>query len=429
VSFRDQAYERTGLAVLTNGRLRRRMPSWPELDGAALHGLAGEIVAAVEPHSEADPVAVLVSLLSAYGNVVGRSAHFRVGAGKHHLKINAALVGETSKGRKGMSWDYVADLMGAVAPEWTEGRVVNGLSSGEGLIYAVRDRVVGEDKDGEPVVRDPGELDKRLFVMEGEFAGVLSQASREGNVLSAVIRSAWDTGKLNTLTKNNPTKATDAHISIVGHITRTELVRLLTESDAHNGFANRFLWLCVRRSKRLPFGGEWHTEDVAPLVRELREAIAFGQSAGEIHWGDSARGPWTAVYDDLSEGHPGLLGATTSRAEAQTVRLACIYALLDGSRYIEASHLEAALAVWRYCEDSARLIFGEATGDGVADRIEEALLDEPSGMSRNEIRDMFGRNKSSERIGEALEMLRRLGRVEKLTEETGGRPREKWILK
>ena len=72
------------------------------------------------------------------------------------------------------------------------------------------------------VVIDDGVLDKRLFVIESEFANVLKVMAREGNTLSPVLRRAWDTGDLRTLTKNSPARATGAHISIIGHITRQE---------------------------------------------------------------------------------------------------------------------------------------------------------------------------------------------------------------
>ena len=408
--------------------LNVRAQRWPVLGEDAYQGLPGRIVRAIEPHTEADPVAVLISLLSAFGNACGRGAFFRVGADRHHLKINAALVGETSKGRKGMSWGFVRDLMHAVDRYWAEERIENGLSSGEGLIYQVRDKRMGVNKDGDSVVEDPGADDKRLFVLEGEFAGALKVATREGNTLSAIIRTAWDAGKLSALTKNSPMKATDSHISIVGHVTKTELVRLLSDSDARNGFANRFLWVCVKRSKILPFGGQWATQNVAGMVSLLGEVLHFAKGAREMRWGNSAKPLWVERYPILSEGAPGLLGAVTSRSEAQVLRLACVYALMDSSSTIEEVHLKAALAVWDCAEASARYVFGDATGDAVADRIEHLLSEAPTGLTRVEIRNAFGRNKSSERIGQALELLERLGRVWKSIEHTGGRPAERWFL-
>ena len=428
----EAVWEANGRAVRTehNGTTgETRVQRWPVLGEDAYQGLPGHIVQEIEPHTEADPVAVLVSLLSAFGNACGRGAFFRVGADRHHLKINAALVGETSKGRKGMSWGFVRDLMHAVDRFWAEERIENGLSSGEGLIYQVRDKRMGVNKDGDTVVEDPGADDKRLFVLEGEFAGALKVATREGNTLSAIIRTAWDAGKLSTLTKHSPMKATDAHISIVGHVTKTELVRLLSDSDARNGFANRFLWVCVKRSRSLPFGGQWAAQNVAGMVSLLGEVLRFAKGAGEMGWGESAKPLWVERYPTLSEGAPGLLGAVTSRSEAQVLRLACVYALMDTSTTIEEEHLKAALAVWDYAEASARYIFGNATGDALADGIEEMLSGAPEGMTRAQIRDAFGRNKRSEDIGRALELLEEYDRAFKDTEHTGGRPAERWFLK
>ena len=91
---------------------------------------------------------------------------------------------------------------------------------------------------------------------KAEFANVLKVVTREGNTLSPVIRSAWDDGNLRTMTKNSPARATDAHISIIGHITREEYRRELTETESANGFANRYCIVAVERSKCLPEGGK-----------------------------------------------------------------------------------------------------------------------------------------------------------------------------
>ena len=141
----------------------------------------------------------------------------------------------------------------------------SGLSSGEGLIYAVRDRLVKKEQvkkggkytgEEQEYVADFGVDDKRLFVTESEFSRPLKAMSRESNIQSEIIRSAWDHGNLRSMVKNNPYSASDAHISIVGHITREELQKSLLETNFFNGFANRFLWLCVQRSKVLPFWRE-----------------------------------------------------------------------------------------------------------------------------------------------------------------------------
>jgi hypothetical protein len=409
----------------------RQSRPWPTLRPEALYGLPGQIVQAINPHTEADQVALLASLLGAFGNAIGRGSYALVSADRHHLNLDIALVGETAKGRKGMSWGPIRELMSAADPGWAEERVQNGLSSGEGLIYAVRDRVVsGEDEGGEPIVYDEGVEDKRLFVIEGEFASVLSVMHRQGSTLSAVIRQSWDGERIQVLTRKDPMKATGAHISILGHITKTELLRHLTETESANGFANRYNYLLVKRSKELPFGGEWHTVNTAPMVELLRAVLEFGKSAGEIRWGETARDLWAEEYGRLSEGKPGLFGAVVGRAEAQVLRLAAIYAVMDESQTIEREHLKAALALWDYAEDSARYIFGNATGDPVADRIVDALgAAGKDGLTRTQMRDRFHRHKGAEEIGRALALLSSMGRIRRESEATDGRPAEKWFVK
>lgn len=418
---------------------RKDVP-WPELSDAAYCGLAGETVRFIEPETEADPVALLFNLMAAFGNAIGRGAYFRVGADTHYPKLFGALVGETAKGRKGMSWNPVKMLMEQADRRWSEHGIANGLSSGEGLIYklqqirendalkALADGSLTEELSEESNIVAGSSRVPRLLVMEPELANVLKVIKREGNTLSPVIREAWDNGALQTLTRNSPMKISDSHVSMIGHITKGELTRYLTETEMANGLANRFLYLLVRRSKELAFGGNLREENMAPRADRLTEAMSFGRTAGEIVWSNGAREIWKDVYGDLSEGKPGLFGAVTSRAEAQVVRIAMLYAVMDLSKDIQPEHLEAALAMWRYSEQSASYIFGNSTGDSVADRIHAALREAGSvGMTRMQIRDLFQRNKSAETIEKALSLLRDLKRARVEVGSTGGRPEERWF--
>jgi hypothetical protein len=241
------------------------------------------------------------------------------------------------------------------------------------------------------------------------------------------VRQAWDTGRLRVLTKNSPARATGAHISIIGHVTKDELLKYLTDSEAGNGFANRFLWFAVRRSKFLPDGGELHTVNFAPIVARLKDAIQFGRNAGEIRRDPEAGELWHEVYPQLSRDRVGLFGAVTSRAEAHTLRLSCLYALLDRSTMVRVPHLAAALEVWRYCEDSCRFIFGDSLGDVTADAIRAALRRNPNGMTRTEISSLFDRHKAADQVTRALELLGGQKMAEFRSQQTKGRPSERWF--
>ena len=147
---------------------------------------------------------------------------------------------------------------------------------------------------------------------------------------------------------------------------------------------------------------------------------------GELRRDDRARATWREVYHELSEGRPGLLGAMTARAEAQVMRLACIYALLDRSHLIREEHLRAGLAIWEYCEASARYIFGERLGDPVADTLLDAIKQAPEGLTRTEISNLFGRHKKTEAVERTLIALRERGLIHREVTGTQGRPVERW---
>jgi hypothetical protein len=201
----------------------------------------------------------------------------------------------------------------------------------------------------------------------------------------------------------------------------------MDETEAANGFGNRFLWVCVRRSKTLPEGGQIHTVDLAAPLQALVHAAEFGRAVGELRRNDEARSLWCALYPRLSAGASGMFGAVTGRAEAQVMRLAGIYATLDQAALITADHLGAAVAVWDYCEASAHYLFGTSTGDSVADAILEALRLNPPGLTRTQLRDYFGRHKSSDQITAALEFLASHSLARWTLEATDGRPTERWF--
>jgi len=130
---------------------------------------------------------------------------------------------------------------------------------------------------------------------------------------------------------------------------------------------------------------------------------------------------WVKIYYDLSKGLPGILGGVTGRSEAQVLRLAVIYCLLDGSNRVEVWHLEAALAVWKYCEDSARLIFGDRESNSTLQRIVDSLKTSPK--TRTEIYHLFNKHIKARDLDASLDELIRSGRISIDRIETGGAPK------
>ena len=407
--------------------------AWPKLRVAS-HGLIGELATLATRDSEADPLAVMASMLAAGAAVFGRNRFMRVGDTPHHARLMTALVGATARGRKGTSWGPVERVIESAQnvlqksstlsfPSGLSLQISTGpLSSGEGLIEAIRDQRDDEDEGGTK--------DKRLLVVEGELGAALRACQRQGNTLSSLLRVAWDGSTLAPLTKRDKIVATNPHVCIVAHITRHELAELLTTSDIWNGFANRFLWLVVRRRAEVPFPKPMADADVGRIGKELAKVIGYAHSCAgdkrELVLSNSAANHWGVVYSELTQEHSGILGAVTSRAEAQTLRLAMTYALFDGADRIDLEHLEAALAFWRYCFDSAGYLFGGAELDPTAQTILTALA--AGSKTQTEIRDLFGRHLPADRLNGVLTDLQERGRITLTEEPTGGRPRKTWSL-
>ena len=398
--------------------------SWPELDPAALYGLAGDVVRAIAPTTEADPVAILMTFLVSFGNMVNRSPHLMIGDDRHGTNLFIGIVGDTSSGRKGTSDASVHRLMTMVDEAWATHRKLGGLSTGEGLIQTIRDERFEINKKGEEIKVDAGEPDKRLLSLEEEFSFILKVAMRQGNTITEILRRGWDSrSALRILTKGSPLMATNAHVSIIAHITATELARNVSETDMANGFLNRYAWFVVRRSQFLPEPIRMDEQAAAFLASQITSAKAFALRCGEVQHDESAREMWRKVYRELSEGGFGLAGALTARAAPIVRRLSLIYALLDESRIITDVHLEAALAVWEYAAASVKLIFGDLTGDAVADQILSVL--KRGSQTQTDLSNVFGRNVPASRIGQALGTLLDAGRVMSTVEDpAGGRGRK-----
>jgi hypothetical protein len=403
-----------------------RSGTMPIMNPAAYVGLAGDVVRAIASTTEAHLVAILITFLVMFGNACGRDPSFFIGDARHGTNLFAALVGKTSRSRKGTSAAGPRRLMTRADSTWAMERVQGGLSTGEGLIWAVHDEITRVNKEGDREVVDPGVEDKRLLTIEEEMSQVLKTAQRHGSIISEIIRRAWDAPSLlQTMTKTSPSKATDAHISILGHITQAELLRQITETDLANGLANRFLWLLVDRSQLLPHPVGMSADTVNDLGKRIADCLEFARDVGVVRRDSEAEDLWAMAYTELERDRPGLSGAITARSSPIVLRLALIYALLDQSSVIRPQHLEAALAIWDYADASVTAIFGDLTGDDIADRAYATLRAEGR-MSRNELMNAFGRNVSSARLGHALELLHQAGRVRAWREspEGGkGRPR------
>jgi hypothetical protein len=408
--------------------------AWPELAEEALHSVAGRLVELATNDSEADPAGVLLTTLTWASAVFGAEPIQYVGDTPHYGRLFTVLVGQTSKARKGTTIAPVkriltqAEILDPVSQQGLKKRY-GGLSSAEGLIYAVRDPSSTQTNDGYPV--DEGVTDKRLLCIETEFGKVFRTMQRQGNTIGDILKQAWDGGDLGTLTKESPLQASNPHINIIGHITGDELSELLTPAVIWSGLGNRFLWCCVRRNGIYPDPARMPDDAVEELACRLRNAFENAKGIEKVDWADDeVKKAWAQSYERLSTGGSGAFGAMTGRSEAQVRRLAMVYALLDCTDRIDLFHLKAAEAVWHYCDQSAEYLFG-AERDPLSFDIAKVMRhfeNFPNAvLTKTEMGLLLG--KSTKRRDKVVRSLLDAGVLESEKVQTGGAPKTLYCRK
>ena len=218
----------------------------PRPDPACLYGLVGEVARAGGDTTEANPFAVAANFIAFMSCAVGRGPYMAVGNTWHHTRQFMLHIGRSGRGRKGDAVSLISRIEKALknlSQDATPKVHRGGLSSREGLVYLIHDGY----SEGKTEVE--AFLDKRLLVIESEFANVLHQGKREGNTLSAALRDCWDGVSMKPATKSSRLWATDPHIAMIGAVTPGELLGLMASRELTNGFANRFMMFWAERTK------------------------------------------------------------------------------------------------------------------------------------------------------------------------------------
>lgn len=418
---------------------------WPSsiLGTEAIHGPIGQYVTEVAPLTEADPAAILMQALVMFGNRLGRSVKYYVGSSIHHANEFLLVVGSTSRGKKGMSRDMAEVLFHNTAPvseivmEADDGIEATGclsdplicysrkgLSTGQGLIHAVRDATPAR---GEKLA-DLGIKDKRLLLIEPEFQRVLAQVRKQDSTLSSTLRDFFDSGNAALMNKVEPIKATNAHVSLIAHISPEELKAQTVATDYQNGFLNRF-WICMaRRSQFIPMPVTISAEMFTHIRDQLRNALRSAQiTPRPLTMDDQAKEYFHAIYEtELEKERHGLTESLLARAAPHVCRMAIIYAKADNAMQIRLPHLRAAHALWKYSEKSAEYLFGRSTGNKHADKILALLEEAPEGMTATQIYEATGKNLNEKIRADAMEVLERQGMVIRQQATPNGRTVDLW---
>ena len=392
----------------------------PKPDPACLYGLIGDVARAGGDTTEANPFAIAANMIAFMSVAVGRGAYMPVGNTWHHARLFTLHIGRSGRGRKGDAVSLVSRIAYAVqaANEFAAPQIHRGgLSSREGLVFLIHDGFKEGKNEVEPI------LDKRLWVVESEFANVLHQGKREGNTLSAALRDCWDGVSLKPATKSNRLHATDPHVGLSGAVTPGELLGLMASRELTNGFANRFLMFWAERTKIVAFPVATSQSTVEALAERVLTVIDFCKAERwaekdhtRIDLAPDARALYDRLYrrelNDTSSGER--ITALIERRAPMLLRLAMLFALCDLTTTVEVHHINAALAWVRYSVESVKFIFASAADEAevaqtndTAQKIADFLAVHGEATRSQLTRNCFQGHTPKSRIDAALDELLR----------------------
>ncbi|MDP2268094.1 MAG: hypothetical protein Q8K46_02900 [Deltaproteobacteria bacterium] len=390
----------------------------PRPDPECLYGLVGDVAKVGSETTEANAYAIAANFIAFMGCAVGRGCYMPVGNTWHHPRMFMLHLGRSGRGRKGDAVSLITRIersLKALCPEAAPQVHRGGLSSREGLVFLIHDGFREGKTEVDPV------HDKRLLVVESEFANVLHQGRRDGNTLSAALRDCWDGVDLKPATKSNRLYASDPHVCLSGAISPGELTGLMSARELTNGFANRFLMIWAERTRMFPFPKETPQATVEKLAAQTQEVLAFAGAdqpgrrehlrmelspQAQWHYSQLYRGELNSNLGD------GMLGAILERRAPILLRLAMLIALTDLQTRIDAQHIDAAMAWIRHATASVRFIFVSAADEAklaqvleLSNRVQDFLRERGQATRSQISAECFRGKVPKARLDASLELL------------------------
>jgi len=355
-------------------------PPVPDTD-AMLYGIIGEIARAGAEGKEVHPVAVATACMSWLSAEIGPDICLLIGDTKHHANLYTLHIGRSARGGKGESMGLIKRIRDRLTHDRQDhplGQLhTGGLSSREGLAGAVHDGY----KAGKEEV--PAVEDKRLWIIESEFANVLAQGKREGNTLLPALREVWDGGNIQPLTKGPGLWATRPHIALHGNITPGELAARIEAREINGGTFNRILMVWAERTRLVAHPAPTDSDVVDHFARRIEDGIRWARgsypatrNSRRASLTPQAAALWEALYPGLRKPHPAgeLIAAATERRAPICLRIALIHAVLEKSLMITPEHIRVGYAWAQYGAETAAYVLAGLGGQARNTDKERKLL-------------------------------------------------------
>lgn len=371
----------------------------PFIKEECFHGIAGLLANESAPLVGVSREAVLFQFLIFVGNMCAHNFYFNLGGSKLYLNDYLLIVGETSKAKKGTSLKTVKYFIEKINEEYFNTCIRTGVNSGEGLVNAVRDRVITSEKNkkGEIIetVLDEGGKSKIALFIEPEFSRLMKSGKRDGNTATEILRQAWDGDYLEVVVKKDSCSSSDHHISMIGHITQSEFGFLNSNVDSTNGYLNRFLFCRIFNGEPVPLPISFDTLSFSFMPR-LHAAMSFIKNSefGEIKFEEDAIPLWNEIYIEFYNSQDDSNAELYARTPTHMLKVAMTFAVLDCSYFISKEHLLAAKAIIDYSNDSIKFIFSSPSKVkiGKEQRVIDFISKKGGSVLRSEVmRELFNK--------------------------------------
>ncbi len=394
----------------------------PSLEDADFYGPLGEITKRICQYSEASPEVIYISLIVAFGNMMGRGPYFNIGATQHHANEYMAGVGETARARKGTASDESKAVQKLVDRVWATTRQMGGFRSPQAVISAIKDdstfRFFNRKHREYEEKTTPGVTDKRLCINENELSALFKLITNNENNAAEMFRNGWDSQPLSNKVagkteagEHNSLECREPHLSIIGFTTASQAKETLPMDVAGSGDGNRFLWVYIKRKKLIPEPPppiDWSEEtieapcgliDQVSVLPYLMDMLTKASQPRLIPFANAAvRKEWARIYkrwENAIGKADTFLGGMTSRGPAHIRRIAMILALVDCSEWIDLPHLRMAEKIVSFSVKSARMIFMGVSAEQIT--IWSWAKDQPDGFTvGRDLHSLFGRNRSAD---------------------------------
>lgn len=395
----------------------------PEWDESCLYGPIGDVVHAVAPQTEAHPAAIYAVLLARFGCSAGFGKYIGPNP-KIPARIYPFLCGPSGWGRKGTA-SQVGDTLWT--PIDSDLRVVNGISSGQGLIEIIRDRTADPKDTG-------GTDDKRMYVVEEELSKLRAVKEMKGATTGDTLKQLFDHREKFDNPRVCAAKVTRPHVACEVHATPAAWCRL-PDDDISTGFTNRFFHVWTTATKELPRGGDWLNDEVRRALVPVRQALAEVWRWGSdccLAYSSAAGIAWDERYHEtrllVQARGDHLLNDLLTRGPDQIARITAITAMSQQSKTLPEEGLIAASKYWDFSRLTVEFLFSrrrsessergvqwmetKTTADNGAKLMSALFRAAKNGLSMKAIHDdVFNNNLSAAAVRKLVDSLAEHGHV------------------